>query len=146
MFKEFKEFAMKGNVVDMAIGIIIGAAFGKIVTSLVGDVLMPPIGKLMGNLDFSNLFLSLDGKTYASLVAAKAAGAPTVNYGLFVNTVIDFLIVAFVIFLLVKQINRLKKEPPAPPAPATKECPFCLSTIPLKATRCPNCTSEVRAA
>jgi large conductance mechanosensitive channel len=146
LFKEFKEFAMKGNVVDMAIGIIIGAAFGKIVTSLVGDVLMPPIGKLMGNLDFSNLFLSLDGKTYASLVAAKAAGAPTVNYGLFVNTVIDFLIVAFVIFLLVKQINRLKKEPPAPPAPATKECPFCLSTIPLKATRCPNCTSEVRAA
>jgi large conductance mechanosensitive channel len=146
MLKEFKEFAMKGNVVDMAIGIIIGAAFGKIVTSLVGDVLMPPIGKLMGNLDFSNLFLSLDGNTYASLAAAKAAGAPTVNYGLFVNTVIDFLIVAFVIFLLVKQINRLKKEPPAPPAPATKECTYCLSTIPLKATRCPNCTSEVRAA
>jgi large conductance mechanosensitive channel len=146
LLKEFKEFAMKGNVVDMAIGIIIGAAFGKIVTSLVGDVLMPPIGKLMGNLDFSNLFLSLDGKTYASLTAAKAAGAPTVNYGLFVNTVIDFLIVAFVIFLLVKQINRLKKEPPAPPAPATKECPYCLSTIPLKASRCPNCTSEVRAA
>ena len=146
MLKEFKEFAMKGNVVDMAIGIIIGAAFGKIVTSLVGDVLMPPIGKLMGNLDFSNLFLSLDGKTYASLAAAKAAGAPTVNYGLFVNTVIDFLIVAFVIFMLVKQINRLKKEPPAPPAPATKECTYCLSTIPLKATRCPNCTSEVRAA
>jgi large conductance mechanosensitive channel len=146
MLKEFKEFAMKGNVVDMAIGIIIGAAFGKIVTSLVGDVLMPPIGKLMGNLDFSNLFLSLDGKTYASLAAAKAAGAPTVNYGLFVNTVIDFVIVAFVIFLLVKQINRLKKEPPAPAAPATKECTYCLSTIPLKATRCPNCTSEVRAA
>ena len=146
MLKEFKEFAMKGNVVDMAIGIIIGAAFGKIVTSLVGDVLMPPIGKLMGNLDFSNLFLPLDGKTYASLAAAKAAGAPTVNYGLFVNTVIDFVIVAFVIFLLVKQMNRLKKEAPAPPAPATKECAYCLSTIPLKATRCPNCTSEVRAA
>ena len=146
MLKEFKEFAMKGNVVDMAIGIIIGAAFGKIVTSLVGDVLMPPIGKLMGNLDFSNLFLPLDGKTYASLAAAKAAGAPTVNYGLFVNTVIDFVIVAFVIFLLVKQMNRLKKEAPAPPAPATKECTYCLSTIPLKATRCPNCTSEVRAA
>ena len=146
MLKEFKEFAMKGNVLDMAIGIIIGAAFGKIVTSLVGDVLMPPIGKLMGNLDFSNLFLALDGKSYASLAAAKAAGAPTVNYGLFVNTVIDFVIVAFVIFLLVKQINRLKKEPPAPPAPATKECTYCLSTIPQKATRCPNCTSEVRAA
>jgi large conductance mechanosensitive channel len=146
MFKEFKEFAMKGNVIDMAVGIIIGAAFGKIVTSLVGDVLMPPIGKLMGNLDFSNLFLSLDGTSYASLAAAKAAGAPTVNYGLFVNTVIDFAIVAFVIFLLVKQINRLKKDTPAPPGPATKECPYCLSTIPLKASRCPNCTSEVKAA
>ena len=145
MLKEFKEFAMKGNVLDMAIGIIIGAAFGKIVTSLVGDLLMPPIGKLMGNLDFSNLFIPLDGKTYASLAAAKAAGAPTVNYGVFVNTVIDFLIVSFVIFLLVRQINRLKKEAPAA-APVTKECPYCVSAIPLKASRCPNCTSEVRAA
>ena len=145
MLKEFKEFALKGNVVDMAIGIIIGAAFGKIVSSLVGDVLMPPIGKLMGNLDFSNLFVALNGQVYDSLKAAKDAGAPTINYGLFLNTVIDFIIVAFVIFILVKQINRLKKAEPAA-APATKECPYCLSQIPLKATRCPACTSEVKAA
>ena len=145
MLKEFKEFALKGNVVDMAVGIIIGAAFGRIVSSLVNDVLMPPIGKLMGNMDFGGLFLALDGKTYESLTAAKAAGAPTVNYGLFINAVIDFLIVAFVIFLLVKQMNRLKKEAPAA-APSTKECPYCKTQIPLGATRCPNCTSEVRAA
>jgi large conductance mechanosensitive channel len=145
MLKEFKEFAMKGNVLDMAIGVIMGGAFGKIVSSLVGDVLMPPIGKAMGNLDFSSLFFSLDGKSYASLAAAKAAGAPTVNYGVFVNTVIDFLIVAFVIFLLVKQVNRLKKEAPAA-APSTRECPYCLSQIAIKASRCPNCTSEVKAA
>ncbi|HEX4823006.1 MAG TPA: large conductance mechanosensitive channel protein MscL [Candidatus Polarisedimenticolaceae bacterium] len=145
MLKEFKEFALKGNVVDMAVGIIIGAAFGRIVSSLVNDVLMPPIGKLMGGMDFSSLFLALDGKTYASLAAAKAAGAPTVNYGLFINAVIDFLIVAFVIFLLVKQMNRLKKEAPAA-APTTRECPYCKTQIPLGATRCPNCTSEVRAA
>ena len=144
MLKEFKEFAMKGNVLDMAIGVIIGAAFGKIVSSLVGDILMPPIGKLMGNLDFSSLFVALDGKSYASLEAAKSAGAPTINYGVFINTVIDFVIIAFVIFLLVRQINRLKKEAPA--APTTKECPYCFSQIPLKATRCPACTSEVRAA
>jgi large conductance mechanosensitive channel len=145
MLKEFKEFALKGNVVDMAIGIIIGAAFGRIVSSLVNDVLMPPIGKLMGNMDFSSLFLALDGKHYDSLTAAKAAGAPTVNYGLFINSVIDFVIVAFVIFLLVKQMNRLKKEAPAA-APTTKECPYCKMQIPFAATRCPNCTSEVRAA
>ena len=145
MLKEFKEFAMKGNVLDMAIGVIMGGAFGKIVSSLVGDVLMPPIGKAMGNLDFSSLFFSLDGKAYASLAAAKAAGAPTVNYGVFINTVIDFTIVAFVIFLLVKQVNRLKKEAP-PAAPTTRECPYCLSQIALKASRCPNCTSEVKAA
>ena len=145
MLKEFKEFALKGNVVDMAVGIIIGAAFGRIVSSLVNDVLMPPIGKLMGNMDFSSLFLALDGKTYESLAAAKAAGAPTVNYGLFINSVIDFIIVAFVIFLIVKQMNRLKKEAPAA-APTTKECPHCKTQIPLGATRCPNCTSEVRAA
>ncbi len=143
MLKEFKEFALKGNVVDMAIGIIIGAAFGKIVTSLVSDVLMPPIGKLMGNLDFSNLFFALNGQTYASLAAAKAAGAPTVNYGLFINTVIDFVIVAFVIFLLVKQMNRLKREAPAA-APTTKECGYCLTAVPIKATRCPACTSELK--
>ena len=145
MLKEFKEFAMRGNVLDMAIGIIIGGAFGKIISSLVGDVLMPPIGRLMGNLDFSNLFFALNGQAYDSLKAAKDAGAPTINYGLFLNTVIDFVIVAFVIFLLVKQMNRLKKEAPAT-APATKECPYCLSQIPLKATRCVGCTSEVKAA
>jgi len=145
MLKEFKECAMKGNVVDMAIGIIIGAAFGKIVSSLVGDVLMPPIGKLMGNLDFSNLFLALNGQAYESLKAAKDAGAPTINYGLFLNTVIDFVIVAFVIFMLVKQMNRLKKAEPAA-APVTKECPYCLSQIALKATRCPGCTSEIKGA
>ena len=145
MLKEFKEFAMKGNVVDMAIGIIIGGAFGKIVSSLVGDVLMPPIGKLMGNLDFTNLFFALNGQSYDSLKAAKDAGAPTINYGLFVNTVIDFVIVAFVIFILVKQMNRLEKAEPAA-APVTKECPYCLSPIALKATRCPGCTSEVKAA
>jgi large conductance mechanosensitive channel len=145
VLKEFKEFALKGNVVDMAVGIIIGAAFGRIVSSLVNDVLMPPIGKLMGNMDFSSLFVALDGKHYDSLAGAKAAGAPTVNYGLFINSVIDFVIVAFVIFLLVKQMNRLKKEAPAT-APATRECPYCKMQIPLAATRCPNCTSEVRAA
>jgi large conductance mechanosensitive channel len=145
MLKEFKEFAMRGNVLDMAIGIIIGAAFGKIISSLVADVLMPPIGRLMGNLDFSNLFFALNGQVYDSLKAAKDAGAPTINYGLFLNTVIDFVIVAFVIFMLVKQMNRLKKEAPAA-APSTKECPYCLSQIPVKATRCLACTSEVKAA
>ena len=145
MFKEFKEFAMRGNVLDMAIGIIIGGAFGKIISSLVGDVLMPPIGKLMGNLDFSNLFFALNGQVYDTLKAAKDAGAPTINYGMFINTVIDFVIVAFVIFMLVKQMNRLKKEAPAT-APATKECPYCFSQIALKATRCVGCTSEVKAA
>jgi large conductance mechanosensitive channel len=145
VLKEFKEFAMKGNVVDMAVGIIIGAAFGKIVSSLVSDVIMPPIGRLMGNLDFTNLFVALNGKAYDSLKAAKDAGAPTINYGLFINTVIDFVIVAFVIFLLVKQMNRLKKEAPAA-APTTKECPYCLSQIALKATKCSACTSDVKAA
>lgn len=145
MLKEFKEFAMKGNVVDMAVGIIIGAAFGKIVSSLVSDVIMPPIGRLMGNLDFTNLFVALNGKSYDSLKAAKDAGAPTINYGLFINTVIDFVIVAFVIFLLVKQMNRLKKEAPAA-APTTKECPYCLTQIALKATKCSACTSDVKAA
>jgi len=145
MLKEFKEFAMRGNVLDMAIGIIIGGAFGKIISSLVGDVLMPPIGRLMGNLDFSNLFVALNGQVYDSLKAAKDAGAPTINYGLFINTVIDFVIIAFVIFMLVKQMNRLKKEAPAA-APSTKECPYCLTQIPLKATRCAGCTSEVKAA
>ena len=147
MLKEFKEFAMRGNVLDMAIGIIIGAAFGKIITSFVNDVLMPPIGLVLGKVDFSNLFINLSGKSYDTLAAAKAASAATINYGLFLNTVIDFVIVAFAIFLLVKQVNRLQRKPEAPPAaPATKDCPYCLSSIALKATRCPHCTSELRAA
>src|SRR5581483_2693701 len=128
MLKEFKEFAMKGNVVDMAVGIIIGAAFGGIVTSLVNDILMPPIGLLLGKVDFSNLFIVLKGDTYPTLAAAKQAGATTLNYGLFVNTVINFLIVAFAIFLVVKQVNRLRRQPaPVPAAPTTKECPYCCS-------------------
>ncbi|MCX8038709.1 MAG: large conductance mechanosensitive channel protein MscL [Candidatus Sumerlaeia bacterium] len=143
MLKEFKEFAMRGNVLDMAVGIIIGGAFGKIVSSLVSDILMPPIGLLLGKLDFSNLFINLSGKSFDSLAAAKAAGAPTVNYGLFLNQVIDFMIVAFAVFLLVKQVNRLKRAP-APAAPTTKECPYCVSVIPIKASRCPQCTSELK--
>lgn len=142
MFKEFKEFAMKGNVLDMAVGIVIGAAFGKIVTSFVSDVLMPPIGVLMGNMDFSNLFLTLSGTEFPTLAAAKEAGAATLNYGLFLNTIIDFLIVAFAIFLLIRQVNKLKRAEPAA-APTTKDCPFCASAISLKATRCPNCTSQL---
>ena len=142
MLKEFKEFAMRGNVLDMAVGIIIGAAFGKIITSFVGDILMPPVGLLLGKVDFSGLFLNISGKSYDNLAAAKAAGAATLNYGLFLNAVIDFLIVAFVVFLLVRQVNRWKE--PAP-APSTKDCPYCCSAIPIKATRCPDCTSELRA-
>jgi len=145
MLKEFKEFAMRGNVLDMAVGIIIGAAFGRIITSLVSDIIMPPIGLLLGKVDFSSLFLNISGTSYATLAQAKAAGAATVNYGLFLNAVIDFLIVAFVIFLMVRQINRWNKPAPAP-APTTKDCPYCFSAIPMKATRCPNCTSELRAA
>jgi large conductance mechanosensitive channel len=147
MFKEFKEFAMKGNVLDMAIGIIIGAAFGKIVSSLVGDVIMPPIGLLLGKIDFSTLFINLSGQPYASLAQAKAAGAATINYGTFINTVIDFIIVAFVIFLLIRQVNKLRREPePALDVPTTKECPYCLSAVPIKAIRCPYCTSELKTA
>jgi len=142
VFKEFKEFAVKGNVMDMAVGIIVGAAFGRIVGSLVNDVVMPPIGLLLGKVDFSNLFVSLSGTAYDSLAAAKAAGAPTLNYGLFLNTVLEFLIVAFAVFLVVKQVNRLRREP-APAAPTTKDCPHCLTAIPLKATRCPACTSQL---
>ena len=148
MFKEFKEFAVKGNVMDMAVGIIIGAAFGSIVTSFVNDVIMPPVGLLLGNVDFTNLFLVLkEGKIpspYESLAAAKGAGAVTMNIGVFINTIISFLIVAFAVFLVVKNINRLKREEEAPAVPASKECPYCLSTIPVKAVRCPHCTSEVK--
>ena len=152
MLKEFKEFAMRGNVVDMAVGIIIGAAFGTIITSLVADILMPPIGLLLGNIDFSNLFIVLKegakaAGPYASLAAAKAAGAVTINYGFFINTIISFLIVAFAVFLLIRSVNRLKRQEEAPPAaPTTKECPHCISTIPIKASRCPHCTSELKAA
>lgn len=141
MLKEFKEFAMRGNVVDMAIGIIIGAAFGKIVTSLVSDILMPPIGLLLGKMDFSNLFLNLSGKPYTSLAEAKAAGAAAISYGIFLNHIIDFIIVAFAIFLLVRQINRMKREP----EPDSKDCPYCTSKIPIKASRCPLCTSDLAA-
>ena len=142
MLKEFKEFAMRGNVIDMAVGIIIGAAFGKIVASLVKDIIMPPIGLLMGGVDFSGLFINLSGKTFETLAEAQKAGAATINYGAFINTVLDFLIVAFAIFMVIKQMNRFKKEPP-PADPTTKECPHCLSNIPIKATRCGHCTSEL---
>jgi large conductance mechanosensitive channel len=142
MFKEFKEFIMRGNVLDLAVGIIIGAAFGKIVTSLVGDILMPPIGVVLGKVDFASLFIDLSGTHPATLEAAKKAGAATINYGLFLNTVIDFVIVSFVIFLVVKQANRLKRQP-APASPTTKECPFCATAIPIPAKRCPNCTSQL---
>ncbi len=149
MLKDFKEFAMRGNVLDMAVGIIIGAAFGTIVNSLVQDVIMPPIGLLLGNVDFSNLFMVLkDGKAagpYVSLAAAKSAGAVTINIGVFINTIITFLIVAFAVFLLVRAVNRLKRQEQAsPPAPATKECAYCFSSIPIKATRCPQCTSDLK--
>jgi large conductance mechanosensitive channel len=147
MLKEFKEFAMRGNVLDMAVGIIVGAAFGQIVTSFVQDILMPPIGRLLGHVDFSNLFLSLSETHYDSIAQAKAAGAATINYGIFLNTIINFLIVAFAVFLLVRQVNRLVPKPtPAPAAPATRDCPYCLSTVPVKATRCSQCTSELRPA
>jgi large conductance mechanosensitive channel len=151
MFKEFKEFAMRGNVVDMAVGIIIGAAFGTIVSSLVADVIMPPIGLLLGNVDFSSLFIVLkEGKLagpYASLANAKAASAVTLNYGVFLNTVISFLMIAFAVFLLIRSVNKLKRQLEGPPpAPMTKECPYCLSSIPIKATRCGHCTSELKAA
>jgi large conductance mechanosensitive channel len=145
MFREFKEFVMRGNVMDMAVGIIIGAAFGKIVSSFVNDVLMPPIGKLLGGVDFTGLFITLGGGDFETLKAAKEAGAATLNYGMFLQTVIDFMIVAFAIFLMVKAVNKLKREP-APAPPSTKECPFCLTAIALKATRCPACTSELQAA
>jgi large conductance mechanosensitive channel len=144
MFKEFKEFAMRGNVLDMAVGIIIGAAFGKIITSLVADILMPPLGLALGKVDFSNLFLNISGKSYDSLATAKAAGAATINYGIFLNNIIDFVIVAFAIFLLIRQVNRWNKPAPAA-APATKDCTYCATAIPLAAKRCPNCTSELRA-
>ena len=143
MFKDFKEFIMRGNVVDLAVAVIIGAAFGKIVSSLVNDVLMPPLGLILGNVDFSNLFVNLSSASYKSLAEAKAAGAATINYGVFLNAVVDFIIVAFVIFLLVRAVSRMRRlqAAPAPAAPATKDCTYCFSSIPIKATRCPHCTS-----
>ena len=147
MLKEFREFALKGNAVDLAVGVIIGAAFGGIVTSLVNDVLMPPIGKLLGGVDFSNLFIVIGSGDYPTLKAAKDGGAATVNYGVFLNTVINFLIVAFVLFLVVRGMNALRREEPAPAAaPTTKSCPRCTMAIPPKAMRCPHCTSELGAA
>jgi large conductance mechanosensitive channel len=151
MLKEFKEFAMKGNVLDMAVGIVIGAAFGTIIGSLVADVIMPPIGLLLGNVDFSNLFLVLkEGKVagpYASLATAKAAGAVSINVGVFINTIINFIILAFAIFLLVRSVNQMKrKEQAPPPVPTAKDCPHCFTEIPIKATRCPHCTSELKSA
>jgi large conductance mechanosensitive channel len=145
MFKEFREFIARGNVIDLAVGIIIGSAFGGLVSSLVNDVVMPPVGLLLGGVDFSNLFINLSDKAYPSLKAAKDVGAPTLNYGLFMNNIINFLIISFVIFLLVRTVNQLKREPP-PVTPTTRECPFCLSIIPLKASRCAHCTAEVRAS
>ena len=151
MFKEFKEFAIKGSVIDMAVGIIIGAAFGTIVNSLVQDVIMPPIGLLLGNVDFTNIFAVLkEGKVagpYASVAAAKAAGAVTINFGVFVNTLISFILIAFAVFLLVRTINKMRRQEVAPPpVPTTKECSYCFSSIPVKATRCPNCTSDLKGS
>jgi large conductance mechanosensitive channel len=145
MFKEFREFAMRGNVVDMAVGIIIGAAFGAIIKSLVDDVIMPPIGLLLGNVDFSNMFIVLkegaQAAPYLSVAAAKEAGAVTLNYGLLVNAIVSFTVVAFAVFLLIRTINRLKREE-VPADPTTKDCPRCYTAIPIRATRCPNCTTE----
>ena len=150
MFKEFKEFALRGNVVDMAVGIIIGAAFGTVIKSLVADILMPPIGLLLGNVDFANLYILLKAGNpagpYLALAEAQKAGAVTLNYGAFINNIIGFIIVAFAVFFLIRSLNRLKKEEPAPAAPATKDCPYCLSAVPVKATRCAHCTSELKVA
>jgi large conductance mechanosensitive channel len=144
MLEEFNKFVMRGNVLDLAVGVIIGAAFGKIVGSLVNDVIMPPIGLLLGGVNFANLFLNLSGGSYATLAAAKEAGAATINYGLFINTIIEFLIVAFALFFIIKTVNQMQpKKEQAPAAPTTKECPFCGTSIPVQAKRCPNCTSQL---
>lgn len=145
MLKEFRDFMMRGNVLDLAVAVIIGGAFGRIISSFVNDIIMPPIGLLLGHVDFTSLFVNLSGTPYASLKEAQAAGAPTINYGTFINTIIDFLIVALVIFLIVRTVNRMQR-PKLQAAPATKECPYCATTIAFRATRCPNCTSELRPA
>jgi large conductance mechanosensitive channel len=147
MLKEFKAFLMRGNILDLAVAVVIGGAFGKIVASLVKDIIMPPIGMLLGKVDFANLFIALDGKAYATLAEAQKVAAPTVNYGAFLNTIIEFIIVAACIFLVLKAVNKVQgiaKKPEPVAAPTTKECPYCLTTIALKATRCPNCTSELK--
>lgn len=144
MLKEFRDFAARGNVIELAVGVILGVAFGKVVTSAVNDLIMPPIGMAIGRVDFTNLFVSLNGLHYPSLAAAEAAGAPTINYGRFLNTSFEFLIVAFAVFLMVKQINRLKGPAPTAPAEETRDCPFCVSRIPVRATRCAFCTADVR--
>jgi large conductance mechanosensitive channel len=146
ILKEFREFAARGNVIDLAVGVIIGAAFGKIVTSAVNDIIMPPVGLLLGRIDFADLFVPLDGGTYQSLEAAKAAAAPVLAYGQFLNTIIEFSIVAAAVFLMVRQINRLKTPTPTPPTDDARDCPFCFSRISSKASRCPQCTSDLRAA
>jgi len=144
MLKEFKEFITRGNVIDLAVGVIIGGAFGKIISSLVSDIIMPPIGMLLNGVNFTNLYLSLDGKTYAALADAQAAGAPTLNYGLFINNIIDFIIIAFVIFMMIRAINKVKKQPvPAAVEPTGKDCPYCFTSIPILASRCPHCTSQL---
>ncbi len=145
MLEEFKKFALRGNVIDLAVGFIIGSTFGSIVNSLVNDIIMPPIGLLLGRVDFSNLFINLSNNHYTSLAQAKADGAPTINYGLFINTVIQFLIVSFVLFWLIRSINRWTKPPVKPAEPANKECPYCYTSIPVRAIRCPHCTSDLRA-
>jgi large conductance mechanosensitive channel len=144
MLKEFRDFVMRGNLLELAVAFILGVAFGRVVTSLVNDVIMPPIGLVLGGVDFSNLFVNLSQTSYATLAEAQAAGAPTLNYGVFILTVLDFAVVAFVVFMLVRAVNRMQR--PEPAAPTTKDCPHCLSIIPLKATRCPHCTSELRPA
>ncbi len=145
MLKEFKDFIMRGNVLDLAVAVIIGTAFGKVISSLVTDILMPPLGLLLGKVDFNSLYINMSGTPYASLAEAQAAGAPTLNYGVFINTIINFVIVAAAIFLIIRLANRLQRlRPSEKPAPTTKECPYCISIIPIKATRCPNCTSEIK--
>ncbi len=145
MLKEFKDFIMRGNVLDLAVAVIIGTAFGKVISSLVTDILMPPLGLLLGKVDFNSLYINMSGTPYASLAEAQAAGAPTLNYGVFINTIINFVIVAAAIFLIIRLANRLQRlRPSEKPAPTTKECPYCISSIPIKATRCPNCTSEIK--
>ena len=146
MLKEFKQFAARGNVIDLAVGVIIGAAFGKVVSSLVGDVVMPPIGLIIGRVDFRNLYITLNGQQYASLAEAQKAGAPTINYGIFFNTIIEFLIVAFVVFLLVRQVNKWLPPPAVAPGEPRRDCPFCASSIPVRARKCPFCTADLSGA